>query len=1058
MRRKTLILIYGLAFGVFLVISSRGAAQFKFEKAEQFTGEDGLPGNTIRFIQKGYDGFVWIGTSDGLCRFDGAQFKTYQYNRENDNSIIDNRTSCIAIDSQELWVGTHVGLSRLDLLTEKFTHYQFDENGRRDSLQRMGQQQIQALLKDRAGDLWVATRYWGVARYIPEKDDFIMYRGDQNEVAKYFPEPRSIHNILSLEQNRFNDSIIWAGTSHGVLEINKYTNEVEWLAFNLEIPIEKRWGNVFKNMYHHYDGLVYMGNWGGGIFVFNPERRFVRLMETGELPGKSILNAGTLRIVEKSRDELWITTTSGLALYHSGNKEVTFYKENKGDEVYGVEFIDEQNRGWAKSGQGVYIYDPLLQQFDSHYFKDSNENGAGLVFNIAEWINSGELLIAPRGASGVVHYNQGEQSWEMVKAPSAFLDDDERLHTRHAAWSPKNELTLCYFGGILIYDPKTRKFRSFPSLPPLKQKKFHNLLWDSKGRLWVATFEEGICRWDTQTNKWEVFQEELRSDDPELLSMSFNYLMEDSWGNIWFKKEQGFGVYLTDKDSFIQVTYSLQPDHSFTHINNMVEDGKGRVWMNSTDGLIGYAEVAHPEKGLAWKMDMNELPDTYVKGIFGLRVGHQGNIWGWGEKALTRIDAETLEVTQYDFKYGGDNADFFTFEILSSGTFVFGGRRRIVFADPNQLKYNQELPRPYLTGINILEESYQGDVAVPHLEKLELKYWQNFFSFDFSARGFTFGKKNRFRYRLKGFDENWIMANGRRNANYTNVPSGEYTFQLQAANNEGIWNEELCELPVFIGSPWWGRWWFITGLILCSGLFVHRLYIYRIRQIRREEKIKADFEKRLADVEMSALRAQMNPHFLFNSLNSIDSFIIKNETEKASEYLNNFARLIRLILHNSRANYVTLRDEVEAIELYLQMENLRFRNKFSYEICIDENIDLSAIDIPPMLIQPYIENAIWHGLMHKEDKSQGKVVFSIARQNGFLRCVIEDNGIGREKAKSIKANRPLRGQQSFGMRITRDRINIINKLYNSNTSVQVIDLKDGQQNPLGTRVELCIPI
>ncbi|MCB0546123.1 MAG: histidine kinase, partial [Phaeodactylibacter sp.] len=727
-------------------------------------------------------------------------------------------------------------------------------------------------------------------------------------------------------------------------------------------------------------------------------------------------------------------------------------------QIYGVEFIDEQHRAWAKSGEGVFVFDPLLQQFDVFSFKHLNGAGAGLVFNIVEWKSPNELIIAPRGTPGVLHYNQESRDWSLSKAPDALLGEGAQLHTRHVAWSPEGELTLCYFGGILLYNPNTRTFRPFPSLPPVKLRRFQRLLWDSQGRLWVATFDEGICRWDPQTKRWRVFREEIRSKGPNLLSMSFNYPMEDSRSNIWFKREQGFGVYLSRQDSFIEVNYSQQPDRCFLHINNLVEDHKGRVWMNSTDGLIGYAEVAHPEKGLAWKMDMNQLPNIYVKDIWELRIDPKGDIWGWGEKALAHVSAEDLSVTQYDFKYGGDNSNYSTFEILSSGAFAFGGKRQITLAEPDELRYNQEAPQPYLTGIDILEEAYSGPVAAPNLHSLTLRHWQNFFSFDFSAKGYTFGKQNRFRYRLKGFDEHWIMAKGRRNANYTNVPSGEYVFQLQAANNEGVWNETLYELPVFIATPWWKRWWAIVGALALAALLGYRLYRYRVGQIRKEEKLKAEFEKCLADVEMSALRAQMNPHFLFNSLNSIDSFIIKNETRKASEYLNNFARLIRLILQNSRTNYVSLKDELEAIELYLQMENLRFRDKFTYEIRVDENVDPSLVDIPPMLIQPYVENAIWHGLMHKEDKSLGKVVFSVCRENGYLKCVIEDNGIGREKAREIKARRPLRGQQSYGMRITRDRIDIINKLYNSNTSVQVIDLKDKQQNPLGTRVELCIPV
>ena len=222
--------------------------------------------------------------------------------------------------------------------------------------------------------------------------------------------------------------------------------------------------------------------------------------------------------------------------------------------------------------------------------------------------------------------------------------------------------------------------------------------------------------------------------------------------------------------------------------------------------------------------------------------------------------------------------------------------------------------------------------------------------------------------------------------------------------------------------------------------------------------MKSRYEKKLANVEMTALLAQMNPHFLFNSLNSIDSYIIRNESKKASEYLNNFARLMRLILQNSRSNYISLKDELETLELYLQMEGLRFKDKFEYEIHVDEDIDTTSTMIPPMLIQPYVENAIWHGLMHKNNGAIGKVEILINKKENRLLCVVQDNGIGRQKAQEIKAQKSTNRKRSMGMQITQDRIEMINKLYDTNTSMKITDLQDNEGNAEGTRVELVIPV
>jgi len=273
-----------------------------------------------------------------------------------------------------------------------------------------------------------------------------------------------------------------------------------------------------------------------------------------------------------------------------------------------------------------------------------------------------------------------------------------------------------------------------------------------------------------------------------------------------------------------------------------------------------------------------------------------------------------------------------------------------------------------------------------------------------------------------------------------------------------VWNEKIVEMPVHIATPFWLRWWFITLVALVIAMAAYWLYRFRMEQVKKKQRLKSEYEKKLANVEMSALLAQMNPHFLFNSLNSIDSYIIRNESKKASEYLNNFARLMRLILQNSRSNYINLKDELEALELYMQMESLRFKNKFCYSIAVDENVETNSIVIPPMLIQPYVENAIWHGLMHKTNGIEGLVKINISKNADDLLCVIEDNGIGRKKAAELKEQKQSNHKRSMGMQITKDRIEIINKLYNMNASINIYDMEDELGNAKGTKVELIIPV
>jgi LytS/YehU family sensor histidine kinase len=230
-------------------------------------------------------------------------------------------------------------------------------------------------------------------------------------------------------------------------------------------------------------------------------------------------------------------------------------------------------------------------------------------------------------------------------------------------------------------------------------------------------------------------------------------------------------------------------------------------------------------------------------------------------------------------------------------------------------------------------------------------------------------------------------------------------------------------------------------------------YRYRVNQIETREKLKSKFNKRIAELESKALRAQMNPHFLFNSINSVKSLISQGNSAKATQYLTRFGQLIRQVLLNSERPVVRLQEELEALRLYLEIEQLRFQN-FSYSIAIDEGVNADFIEVPPLILQPYVENAIWHGLMHQTNGDR-KLTVEVSREGDFLRMTIEDNGIGREKAGQMKMLGTSR-KSGMGMRLTGDRLNLLREIYGQDVSVQVEDLM-GNGKATGTRVVIVIP-
>jgi LytS/YehU family sensor histidine kinase len=257
---------------------------------------------------------------------------------------------------------------------------------------------------------------------------------------------------------------------------------------------------------------------------------------------------------------------------------------------------------------------------------------------------------------------------------------------------------------------------------------------------------------------------------------------------------------------------------------------------------------------------------------------------------------------------------------------------------------------------------------------------------------------------------------------------------------------------------------------------------FRTKEVQAQSKIleeqhirqlESNFEQKIAETEMTALRAQMNPHFIFNCLNSIKLYTLENDALTASEYLTKFSRLIRLVLENSRSEKVTLENELNTLELYIEMEAMRFKNKVKYHITVDEMIDPQYIEIPPLLLQPYVENAIWHGLMHKEEggtvtiavemqdvASVGTVTASAVESqyiSSLLRVIITDDGVGRAASAELKSKSATKNK-SFGLKMTSERIELINQLYKSKTQVQIDDLVNAEGHAAGTRVIVKIPI
>jgi hypothetical protein len=367
----------------------------------------------------------------------------------------------------------------------------------------------------------------------------------------------------------------------------------------------------------------------------------------------------------------------------------------------------------------------------------------------------------------------------------------------------------------------------------------------------------------------------------------------------------------------------------------------------------------------------------------------------------------------------------------------------------SKMNLRKAAPLTYIKGVKV------NGVDTSYINKLILASDHNNVEIFFVGLAFHSLGETTYRYRLIGLDSTWKTTSLQR-IQYLALPPGDYRFEVQTLSGD-LANDSSIKTFVFsIEKPLTRQSWFIGLEIILGIILLYITFLYIHRYVKRTENRKTAIKVRLAEAEQKALRSQMNPHFIFNALTTVQRFIIKNDKKDAYNYLEKFGSLIRRILIQSRDQTIQVNDELETLELYLNLESKRFSDKFTYEIKVDNDIDRYDLKIPPMLIQPHLENAINHGLFPK--KSKGHLTLTITAEKGNLKCIIEDNGVGRNSAKTSQQGPAIKKHISLGSSITSDRMELMNEINEGDYFSEIIDLKDNNQNPIGTRVILTIPL
>lgn len=1034
LRTYRLLIFLSTAFG--LVLKSFG--QYDERDFTRYSVKDGLSDNPISCIQQDDQGYLWIGTDAGLNRFDGKNFKKFYQSTAPIHLPSGSITNMKRFGSNELGIISRGGFQILNTKNYSVRNFYVPDstsfisysNAAWDAIQLRGQRYAVSTASgiyvfDQSGK--VVFRYDGYSikdvgkkrilyarDFFPLNEKQILVYTDDSGLGMYDDEKKTYQQL-----NRSNPA--WE-----IFHRSGKPDSTYWVVKHQLNPDEYFFIANSVDRIGYYDrrkNRLIISPLPKEMFeAFNWESRIVKLTDSSYAVNSRV---------------------GGFYLLHFDSKSGKFQCDGqprlRNYKIMAL-FVDRDNRLWVGTTKGLLKQDQQEPFF--HTYEIDSKGGENFTGGIGCFYKYKDKLYAGRFSR-----NKG---LAIIDAATMQLIGNVDLFGPNNQWNEVRTIEMYYpdtlwigtNAGIIWYAIQSGKYGKLHDDPRYKWAENFSAVLSaprSDGYAWMCSMLDGkLIRYHIPGRTHTLFTAHTK---PALPFNKIKHVVYDSYGDVWVGGHSlaRWNSKLQDFDTLITVYGGANKFND--DIIFMRADDQGSIWIhNAYNGLLEYK--VRDKKFIAYST--RDGLGTDVLGA--MSPVYDNKLWVAGNNKLNYFDTRTKEFTVYDMDDGLP-------EQYPTG-------KRIYFDQPSGLLYmgyDQSIVRfsflpegkKDLSSGLIIEElklDNQGSFYQP-ARHLKLKHNQNNLQVDFSV--IDFEKSNyQFAYRLDEGDD-WIVIGNQRTLVLNSLNPGAYDLQIKASGKPGI--EKTATLSFEIQNPLWKRSWFIGLAVLLLATGTYFLYRYRIRQVRQ----RADLDNKLSQMEMKALQAQINPHFIFNSLNSIRQMILSDKKNDASLYLGKFAHLIRVTLDQSSQALVSLRNTLDHLERYLEMEKIR-NSVFTYSIHVDEQLDPDDTYLPPMLLQPFIENALWHGVTaHRKDIH---VQLDFSKQGQSLVCRIEDNGIGINQAQKNKSASPTR-YKSHGISNIRTRVSLLNEKYNLHSLVNLQDKKDVPGNGgTGTVVTLSLPL
>lgn len=956
--------------------------------------DDVLPSTFVTDIDQDSSGYIWISTYGGLCRYDGSRIRTFIHQPGNPHSILQGHVNEALYDTGRncLWVGTDSGLCRLDS-----THTVFEwivPNGDSSLFSR----RVEALCLDPGGALWFSLFDFGLCRIAPETDRGSLYplpidlSGNVPSQAGY---------IRDVAQDRSDTNNIWIGTSGGLFHLNKSSGVMELHLFEGIDPETAVYYNQFRSVFPAKSGVLYLATWSDGLMRYDPDRsqHGNRKVSPGDFSVFGDRGFGP-PLLQRNAHELWTSSQKGICAFdmNTGTFKECLKILNSAGRYFAitVELEDREGRLWASSEQGVYLFDSANALVHNYRFEPGSEGHYYLNGKLLDLEPEEGILITYERSDGLYFFDRTSETFELMEPPGFKSGSSEVFIGEDLLQRPDGQILVVERDKVFLFDPVQHSFSTFHLPLDGQQFLWRSAVEDIDGRLWFGTANSGLVRYDEETGDITIFGEEHWHPAAGWPN-PIDALFVDSRGNIWVRLMYSYAVFDVAAQQIVHIP-ALQGQAVFT-ATGFAEDSHGNIWIGVPG--MGVARVPHRSSSF--------LPDT----IFGIDSGLPNldiRAVAFDEKELlwmiTPMGLQSLNpatgvvrilsakdgVITFDPNFNRNPMVLTQLVRLSDGKMAYAPRAGLSIFDPQNLPVNREVPRVYLYNITMGDSTRHFRIG-DSPGTMHFGYRVRSLILRLSSMAFSQSEYIRFEYQLDRHDSLWLEAPGGEIA-FNALYPGTYTLKYRALNSNGV-SSDIRAFSFEIRPPWWQQWWFIILMALSTGGALWAFVYWRWRHQRRLRQRENEIQVLLATLESRALRSQMNPHFLFNIFNTIQELILTGDNEMAYEYTSKFSRLLRMILENASKDTIPLSDEKQFLQLYLELESLRFDDAFTYDIGIEPGIEHHHI--PVFMLQPLVENAIRHGLLPKHGEKRLSVDFSA--QDKALTCVVRDNGIGFKHAK-----------------------------------------------------------